>query len=83
MESKAPFAAPGLGLFADSRSGATVAPREAAAGSGDTVGISFLSCPRGAGGPDTLLHVTVAGCPGPGQRKGGKWEDAGGRQDGQ
>lgn len=55
MEPKAPFAFPGLGLFADSRSGATVAPREAAAGPGDTVGISFLSCPRGAGGPDTLL----------------------------
>lgn len=52
---KAPLAFPGLGLFADSRSGATVAPREAAAGPGDTTGISFLSCPRGAGGPDTLL----------------------------
>lgn len=55
MELKAPFAFPGLGLFADSRSGATVAPREVAAGSGDIVGISFLLCPRGAGGLDTLL----------------------------
>lgn len=55
MEPKTPFAFPGLGLFADSRSGATVAPREVAAGSKDTMGISFLSCPRGAGGLDTLL----------------------------
>lgn len=55
MEPQAPFALPGPGLFADSRSGAPVAPGEVAAGSGDTVGISFLSCPRGAGGPDTLL----------------------------
>lgn len=54
-EPKAPFAFPGLGLFADSRSGATAAPGEVAAGSRDTMGISFLSCPRGAGGPDTLL----------------------------
>lgn len=55
MELKAPLAFLGLGLFADSRSGATVAPREVAAGSRDTMGISFLSCPRGAGEPDTLL----------------------------
>ena len=46
MEPKAPFAFPGVGLFADSRSGATVAPREAAAGPGDTVGISFSRAPR-------------------------------------
>lgn len=54
-EPKAPFSFPGLGLFADSRSGAMVTPREVAAGSRDTVGISFLPCPRGAGGLDTLL----------------------------
>lgn len=48
-------ASPNPGLSADSRSGATEAPGEVAAGSRDTMGISFLSCPMGAGGLDTEL----------------------------